>query len=210
MARTVSANGKTAGTGRRRRRRRLRPDVRRSELLKAALVVLRDVGPQRARVEDITHAAGAAKGTFYLYFASWNDLLAALREHLVASYAAEVRAKLADLSAMKWSDIESECVRFVDFVVGLGDLHEAIFHGPGIEHPVNKERSADALIAEMINAGIAAGTCRPVAAELAAPLLFSVLHATADAIARTGGREVKLDTLLGLLRAWLRAGDRNG
>jgi AcrR family transcriptional regulator len=167
--------------------------------------VLKDVGPQRARIEDITRAAGAAKGTFYLYFSSWNDLLVAVRDHLISTYSAGVRSRLAAASAMRWAVLEAECVRFVDFVVGLGELHEAVFHGPNMEHPIDGERSAGALIAEMIAAGTAVGACRPVAAELAAPLLFSVLHATADSIAQDGGREAKLDTVLDLLRAWLRA-----
>lgn len=38
-----------------------------------------------------------------------------------------------------------------------------------------------------------------------APLLFSVLHATADGIARDGGRKERIGILLNLLRAWLRA-----
>jgi AcrR family transcriptional regulator len=186
-------------------RRRLGPDARRSELLEAALGVLRRLGPHGARVEDVTRAAGAAKGTFYLYFASWNDLLVAVRDHLVSTYAADVRARLAAAPAMRWAAIESECVRLVEYVVGLGDLHEAIFHGTIADQPISPGSSADTLIAEMLKAGIAAGACRPVAADFAAPLLFSVLHATADGIARSGGRKRRLETLLELLRAWLRA-----
>ena len=186
-------------------RRRLAPDDRRSELLEAAIEVLREVGPREARVEDVTRAAKAAKGTFYLYFPSWDDLLVAVRNHLISTYAAEVRARLAAASGIPWSAIEDECVRFVDYVVGLGDLHEAVFHGPRAKQPISKERSAEALIAEMLRMGIAAGSCRPLAAPTAAPLVFAVLHATADRIARSGDRKARLDTLLQLLRAWLRA-----
>jgi hypothetical protein len=32
--------------------------------------------------------------------------------------------------------LESECVWFVDFVVGLGSLHYTIFHGPIADNPV--------------------------------------------------------------------------
>jgi AcrR family transcriptional regulator len=203
MARNYAARKRKSGS--RPVRRRLGPDARRSELLQAALGVLSRLGPHRARVEDVTRAAGAAKGTFYLYFTSWNDLLVAVREHLVSTYAAEVRARLAAAPALRWAAIEKECVRFVDFVVGLGELHEAIFHGPIADQPIRAGSSAAALIAEMLEAAVAAGACRPVAADLAAPLLFSALHATADGIARSGGRKRRLETLLELLRAWLRA-----
>lgn len=185
-------------------RRRLDPEARRSELLNAAIAVLRGMGPQEARVEDVTRAAGAAKGTFYLYFPSWDDLLVAVRDHLISTYAAEVHQRLAADTGMSWMTIENECVRFVDFIVDLGDLHEAIFHGPSAKQPIGKERSADGLIAEMLMAGIISGASRPVAADLAASLLFSVLHTTADSIARNGEREAKIETLLQLLRAWLR------
>jgi AcrR family transcriptional regulator len=186
-------------------RRRLNPDARRAELLEAAIDVLRDLGPEEVRVEDVTRAAGAAKGTFYLYFTSWDDLLVAVRDYLISTYAAKVRARLGVDSAMPWTIIENECVLFVDYVVALGDLHEAVFHGPSANQPAGKQRSADVLIAKMLTMGIAAGSCRPVAVEMAAPLLFSVLHATADGIARTGDREARIESLLQLLRSWLRA-----
>ena len=187
-------------------RRRLQPDDRRSELLEAAIEVLRKLGPQHARVEDVVREAGAAKGTFYLYFPSWDDLLVAVRDHLISDYAAEVQSRLAAGRAMSWETIESECARFVDYVVGLGDLHEAIFHNPSATLPEVKGSSAEAIISEMLTMGAATGSCRAVAAGMAAPLLFSVLHATADGIARTGEREERIEVLLQLLRAWLRPG----
>jgi len=188
------------------KRRRLKPAVRRSELLAAALRVLRSQGPQNARVEDVTRVAGTAKGTFYLYFSSWNDLLVAVRDHLLSTYGAEVGARMAAVTPSEWwTKTESECVRFVDFVLGLGDLHQAIFHGPVSDRPIDAENSAEALIGQLLNAGVAAGACRPVDVDGAASLLFSVLHTTADGIARSGSREQRIESMLDLLRSWLRA-----
>ena len=93
---------------------------------------------------------------------------------------------------------------FVDFVLELGDLHRAIFHGPVADRPIDAEHSAEVLIARLLTAGVAAGACRPVDIDAAAPLLFSVLHTTADEIARSGGRERRIESMLDLLRAWLR------
>ena len=139
-------------------RRRLNPDARRSELLDAALCVLGKRNPTEVCVEDVTRAAGAAKGTFYRYFPSWEDLLLALREHLLSTYASDFRARFAGLSPSNWwAELESECVWFVDFVVGLGSLHYTIFHGPIADHPIDAEHSATTLITEMLKAGIAAG-----------------------------------------------------
>lgn len=38
-----------------------------------------------ARVEDVTEAAGVAKGTFYLYFPSWDSMFDLLRAWLGTS-----------------------------------------------------------------------------------------------------------------------------
>jgi AcrR family transcriptional regulator len=180
--------------------------VRRSELLDAALRLLRSRGPTDVRVEDVTRAAGAAKGTFYLYFPSWDDLLVAVRDHLLSTYGSGAEARLAATPGSEWwKTIESESVRFVYYVLELGDLHRAIFHGPIADRPVDAALSAEALIARLLHTGIAAGACRPVDVDAAAPLLFSVLHTTADEIARSGAREQRIESMLDLLRAWLRA-----
>ena len=104
---------------------------------------------------------------------------------------------------MNWSDFENECIHFVDYVTGLGKLHEAVFHIPQPEHPIAKEHSADTLIAEMISEGMTNGVCRQVNATLAAPLLFSALHTTAEHILRHGGRNSRLNALRDMLRSWL-------
>ena len=59
------------------------PETRRQDLLDAGEKVFLEKGVAGATVEDITSCAGVAKGTFYLYFASKDDLLNALREHSV-------------------------------------------------------------------------------------------------------------------------------
>lgn len=51
------------------------PDVRREELLDAALDLCRTAGFDAMSVEQVTTAAGVAKGTFYHYFTSKADLL---------------------------------------------------------------------------------------------------------------------------------------
>lgn len=54
------------------------PDVRREELLDTALSLCTTIGFDALAVEQITSAAGVAKGTFYYYFSSKQDLLAQL------------------------------------------------------------------------------------------------------------------------------------
>ncbi len=188
------------------KRRRLRPDARRIELLEAALQVLKDRGPIDARVEDVTAAAGAAKGTFYLYFSSWEDLLVAVRAHLLSNYVTEMKNRFPDEGlADWWSAFENECIHFIDFIDELGDLHKAVFHGPIADRPIDEALSSTRIIAAMLRQGIASGACRSVAVDPAARLVFSVMHTTADSIAQSGDRESHLAALFELLRAWLRA-----
>lgn len=186
-------------------RRRLTPGVRRSELLAAALKVLRNYGTANIRVEDVTREAGAAKGTFFRYFPSWDSLLLALRDYLLSTYGSDLRVRFTKVPAAGWwKAFEAECIRFVDFIIDLGGVHKAVFHGPIADRPRNPQYSSKALIAELLTAGIAAGQCRPVDVEIAASLLFSLLHATSDAIAQFGDREQRIDTTIELLRRWLR------
>lgn len=203
MARVAHDKQKRGGVGS--KRRRLRPDARRVELLEAALSVLRSRGPTNARVEDVTEAAGAAKGTFYLYFSSWDDLLVKVRAHLLSQYISEMRTRFAaEARSDWWAAFENECVRFVAFIEELGELHEAVFHGPIADRPIDNAISSEAIIAGMLRTGIESGECRPVEINVAARLLFAVLHTTVDCIIKTGERDRYLCALFDLLRAWLR------
>ena len=202
MARVRDNKVKRGGAGS--KRRRLHPDVRRVELLEAALGVLMSRGSTNARVEDVTKAAGAAKGTFYLYFSSWDDLLVEVREHLLSKYITEMRKRF-EVEALSdwWAAFEKECVHFVDFIEELGDLHEAVFHGPIADRPIDKAISSETIIAGMLIKGIESGGCRPVEGDAAARLFFSLLHTTGDSIVKTGERERYLNSMFDLFRAWL-------
>jgi AcrR family transcriptional regulator len=56
-------------------------DERRQQLLQAARQVFSNNGYHDATVDDITRAAGVAKGTFYLYFAEKRAILHELVQH---------------------------------------------------------------------------------------------------------------------------------
>jgi AcrR family transcriptional regulator len=165
-------------------RRRLDRAARRAELLDAAIGVLRSRGPEGCRVEDITTAAGTAKGNFYRYFPAWEDLLAAVRDHLLDHYRADLTQRYADRPpANWWAALDEEVQRFIDFQLGLGGLHQAIFHGPAaMTRPIQPHRSAASTVALFLAAGIAAGAFAPVDVDATAPLLFDLLHGAADAI----------------------------
>jgi AcrR family transcriptional regulator len=186
-------------------RRRLKPEARRLELIEAALVVLRDRDLSEVRVEDVTREAGAAKGTFYLYFSSWGDLLDAVRDHVLTNFTSALldRFAIATTASEWWAALEEECTHFVQFHLELGTLHQAMFHSAVSKHSACQDQSDEVIIARLLRQGIALGACRELNTEMAAPLVFSLLHSTADAISKSNSSEGRLGVLMTLLRSWL-------
>src|ERR1041385_9554542 len=65
-------------------RRRLPREVRRDEILAAALAVFSELGFGRATLNDVAEGAGVTKGALYHYFESKEQLfIALLRERLM-------------------------------------------------------------------------------------------------------------------------------
>jgi AcrR family transcriptional regulator len=166
-------------------RRRLTPELRRKEILDAAVRVLRGRGPEGCRVEDITTEARTAKGNFYRYFPTWEDLLLGVRNHVLDSYREDFGRRYAGAGPIDWwTATDEEIDRFLDFQLSLDGLHQAIFHGPATQaQPIEEHRSARSTLAWFLTLGISAGAFAPVDVEAIAPLMFDVLHGAADAIA---------------------------
>ncbi len=102
------------------------PDVRRAQLLEAAMALFADKGPG-VTVLEITQAAGVAKGTFYVYFASKAELIAQLRETMITDYRVQIAKAFAASSPAEFaSGFSSETVGVaIDFLAS--DLHSVVF-----------------------------------------------------------------------------------
>jgi AcrR family transcriptional regulator len=182
-------------------RRRLSPELRRAELLHAAEKVIRKLGHQ-ARVEDVVEEAGAAKGTFFVYFPTWLDLVIALRARAFEQFDGQYPLKTG--KTPDWTSITLRLAEgFVDFTVGMGKLHDVIFHGEIEGEPEGAGGSAIARIAALIRAGQTAGQFGRLDPEPAARALFAMLHATADAVAAGAPRDKEVATLRLLIRRCL-------
>lgn len=77
--------------------RRLPGDLRRIELLDAAVAVLLDKGFARATTRDLAAALGIGRGLIHHYFASWPELRRAAFERLAARELEAADAALAGL-----------------------------------------------------------------------------------------------------------------
>jgi len=74
------------------------PDIRRAEIVNAAAVLFHAHGYRNTSVDVIIRQAGIAKGTFYYYFQSKEEVLAAIVHELVVRLVADARSVADDPS----------------------------------------------------------------------------------------------------------------
>jgi len=119
-------------------------EQRRAELLAAGQALFLAKGIAGTSLDDITQRAGVSKGLFYLYFASKEDLVLALREQFSRDLADRMSAAIETVPAdppTAWADRLDACARAgLERYRDLHDLHEVLFHhahtaSPGPGHP---------------------------------------------------------------------------
>lgn len=184
-------------------RRRLTRQQRRLELLEAGERVVRQMG-NAARVEDVVHAANASKGTFYVYFDTWDDFLIALRDR--ASKQLESRFEAFQQEC-------GDCVEFIgglpalfiDLTLSLEGLHAAVFHGPVAQvAPTNPRADVMVRLRKVIAEGSEAKALQAPDIATTTRLAFGVLHEAADLVEGGEDRKVVSPALRTLLLNALR------
>lgn len=165
-------------------RRRLTLEQRREELLEAADLLLHACGTA-LRVEDITTATGAAKGTFYTCFDTWDDLLVAVRDRRLATLEQRIAPLLDSTGPRHWPPLLPRLAQvLVTFIIDLGKLHDVLFHSTfHLRHPLPPEVEPATRFAALLRAGQAAGAYVDLDPEPTGALIFAMIHETADSIA---------------------------
>jgi AcrR family transcriptional regulator len=159
-----------------------RPHVRRDELLAAAQRVLLQRGQDGASVDEVTATAGAAKGTFYLYFRSKDDLVTALQEQFSTAVAESMRAAAEHDGDDARSRLAAMCRAAMEYYRDHVALHDAIFHvASGRRGPIGDTAVARLLEHAMHEADATAGDL-----GLASVLMFAVLHVAVDEFVTRG------------------------
>ncbi len=180
-------------------RRRLHPEARKLEILEAAERLLQAGGAQ-VRVEDVVREAGVAKGTFFLYFPTRDDLLETIRDRLVSEFGTTYPLPTEVEGPVDWPGlVDWQASAFIDFTLARRGLGEAIFHSDFAERRPLADNGATR-IAAIIRAGQEAEAFGPVDPDPTARLLFAATHEAADAIAAGADRAATLAALRGLLR----------
>lgn len=108
------------------------PEVRRTEILSVAERLFQMKGYEKTSVDEIVRTAEIAKGTFYHYFKSKEEILDALTERLVADMAHESRliANNGDLNAVE------KIVSIISKQSALAAERQSVVDG--MHHPTNK------------------------------------------------------------------------
>ena len=185
-------------------RRRLSPEARKLEIVEAAERLLQAQGA-RVRVEDVVREAGVAKGTFFLYFPSWDDLLETVRGRLVSEFDAAYPLPTEIEEPVDWPAVmDWQAAAFIDFALQRLGIGEALFHSDFAERRPLANNGVFRLIA-VIRAGQEAGVFGPVDPEPCARLLFAAIDETVHAVAGGADRAAMVAALQQLIRRTLAA-----
>jgi AcrR family transcriptional regulator len=162
------------------------PQQRRNDLLDAAESLVVEKGVGATTLDDVTRRAGVAKGTFYLYFKSKDDLVLGLQQRFGERLAERVVA--ATRSAETWAAKLDACVRacFDDYRATY-ELHDVLFHHAETAGRLHdggdpSPRRLVGAIRDLLVAGVEAGAYRVSDPDLTALLLFSTVHGAYDAV----------------------------
>lgn len=166
-------------------RRTKRPESRRQELLEAALKLFIERGVNEPTVADITSTAGAAKGTFYRYFESKEDLLGALEDDYTERLCGLLAESIQGAEAGgRWAQVEALVQASSEFYIQNADVHHLLFRtGAKHDHGADDEHAGIrpyAIMRDLVEAGVSDGSFACDDVELTTYLLFSALHAALD------------------------------
>src|SRR3990167_5576201 len=183
-------------------RRRLQPEARKLEIVEAAERLLAADGA-RVRVEDVVREAGIAKGTFFLYFPTFDDLLETVRQRLVAEFDRTHPLPTEAEGPIDWPGlVESQAAAFIAWTLSRQGFGETVFHSDFAERRPLADNTIMRLSA-VIRAGQEAQAFGSVDPDPPARLLFAAIHEAADAVVGGVDRETIIAALKSLLRRTL-------
>lgn len=183
-------------------RRRLSPEARKLEIVEAAERLLQAHGAG-VRVEDVVREAGVAKGTFFLYFPSWDDLLETIRDRLVTEFDAAYPLPTEVDRPVDWpAVVDWQASAFIDFAAARQGIGQALFHSNFAERRPLADNGVRRLAA-VIRAGQEAEAFGPVDPDATARLMFAAIDEAGRALAGGDDRDAVLTSLRRLLRRTL-------
>jgi AcrR family transcriptional regulator len=179
------------------------PDLRRAALTGAAAELFISRGVDATTIDDIAARARLSKGSFYHYFRTKADILAAVRTRFAVEFRDHVAAAVERRGNASWAEKLGAWVEgMVTAYLELHPLHDVLFHdsdGPNREL-VSEYLTVRHLI-DLLRAGISAGAWHVQDPRAAAVIMFCGLHGAIDEALITGTpREEIAKTITPLFR----------
>ena len=158
------------------------PERRRDELMNAAERLFLDQGVGSTTIEQITSGANVAKGTFYLYFSSKDDVLAALGERFAQQLLERIKTAVAAEPGEEWGQKLATWAKAC--VTGYLDsirVHDVLFYGT---RPATREGLVDNIVVDhlagLLQSGMDAGAWSVDEPHFTSVFIFSGLHGILD------------------------------
>lgn len=150
--------------------------------MNAARRLFLEQGVGATTIEQITSRANVAKGTFYLYFESKEDVLAALGDRFGDELLVNIKAAVEAKDANDWNGkLSAWASTAVSAYLDAMRLHDILFYGL---RPPSREGLVDNVIIDhlrdLLEEGARAGAWRIEDPRFTAIFLFSGLHGVVD------------------------------
>ena len=175
-----------------RNRPRTKPaDVRLNELMNAAEALFLEQGVQATTINDIVKAADVAKGTFYHYFSSKNEILVALGNRYTENFLAHLEKALEACDQSDWIGRLRAWIRAnVETYVDTYRIHDIVYTNHHHHDRSNQAKNAilDQLLS-IIEGGRSAGLWAPENPRVVALLIYSGVHGATDDIIASQTRD---------------------
>lgn len=165
------------------RRPRTKPaEIRREELIDAAQALFLGKGFDATSVDEIVRAADVAKGTFYFYFKTKDEVLQALRSRFVEGFCKRLEDAVATKARDDWvGQLDAWLEAGVNGYLDEFELHDLVFHE---FRPSNRRMKHDnpviAHLTDLIEGGAKVGAWSVRHPRLTAVMLFNALHGAVD------------------------------
>lgn len=166
-------------------------EVRRDDILRAATSLFVAKGVGTTTIDEIATRAEVAKGTFYLYFTSKEDVVAALRERFVTAFRTRILSAIEACPPDDWTGrLRSFVSAGIEAYLDEHRLHDVVFHD---HRPDQRQMKGDnpllGDLSTLLAAGAKAGTWSVYDPDLAAIVLFNGLHSAVDRAIERGLRD---------------------
>lgn len=159
-------------------------EVRLNELMSAAEQLFLAKGVDSTTINEIVELAQVAKGTFYHYFASKNELLAAMGERYTAQFLKRLEDKIDTCKADDWQG--RLCAWIQESIEAYADtyrLHDIVYTNHHHHNRTNREKNA---ILEQLQVilenGTRVGVWQVAEPRITSLLIYAGVHGATDDI----------------------------